>query len=69
MYWLKIISTLLALEATVSAYSFERAKIINQRQVQDEYDYVVVGSGNAGSVIANRLSENEDGSPPLAATC
>ena len=34
------------------------AKIVTRQEVQDEYDYVIVGGGTSGLTVGDRLTEN-----------
>ena len=35
-----------------------RAVIVDGSQLRPEYDYVIIGGGTSGLVVANRLTEN-----------
>ena len=41
-----------------------RAVIVNNSQLRTEYDYVIIGGGTSGLVVANRLTENRNGQTP-----
>jgi hypothetical protein len=63
MHFLSSTASVIALGTIVQGAYLKNtnARYIDARQVQSSYDYVVVGGGHSGTVVAARLSENPEG--------
>ena len=65
----KLLGAVLSLSSVVTCYpqlqDEFRQREIGIRQARETYDYVVIGGGQSGLVVANRLSEDPKGNSPL----